>query len=106
MQNASALFNKTSSSPQPTIKLRRIKIKKEVLEKYRFCRNSGNEAYSRGWGGGGGGGHIVCVIMTYWVGKLISDSPLTFCKHITFPCVRKWFSIDTFLLSFCILNFF
>ena len=42
-----------------------------------------------GGGGGGGGGYIVCVIMTYWVGKLISDSPLTFCKTYYFSLCKK-----------------
>ena len=49
MQNTSPLLNNPLHS---TIKLRRIKILKEVLENYPFCRNSGNDPYGSGWSGG------------------------------------------------------
>ena len=50
MQNTSLLLN--NPLRYSTIKLRRIKILKQVLENYRFCRNSGNDAYSSEWSGG------------------------------------------------------
>ena len=64
MQNTRPLFNNPLS--HPTIKL------KQVLENYRFCRNSGNDTYGKGMGG-----HLVYVIMMYCVRKSTCDnSPL------------------------------
>ena len=37
---------------------------KYILENYRICQKSGNDAYSRGWGMGG---HFICIIMTHWI---------------------------------------
>ena len=55
--------------PLPTIKLPRIQMfKKQALESYRFFQKSGNDA-----NGSGLGGHLVCVIMTYYVQKLICE---------------------------------
>ena len=50
MQNTSPLLN--NPLRYSTIKLRRIKILKQVLENYRFCQNSGNDAYGSRWSGG------------------------------------------------------
>ena len=36
--------------PLSTIKLLRIQISKQALEKYRLCQNSGNDAIGKGWG--------------------------------------------------------
>ena len=45
-----------------------------ALQNYRFCRQSGNDAYIRG--GWWGLGVIIYVIMTHCLGKSISVSPL------------------------------
>ena len=45
---------------------------KHFLENYRFCRKSGNDAYSKRWRG-----HVICVNTTHCVRESICDSPLT-----------------------------
>ena len=47
MQNTSLVL--VSPSTHPTIKLSRMKIFKTGFRKYRFCWNSGNDAYAREW---------------------------------------------------------
>ena len=47
MHNTSLVL--VSPSTHPTIKLSRMKIFKTGFRKYRFCWNSGNDAYAREW---------------------------------------------------------
>ena len=54
-------------SLHPTITLLRI----QKFRNYRFCQNSENDAYGRGWGH-----HLVCAIVRHWVRKSICDSLL------------------------------
>ena len=70
MQNTSPLLN--NYLPNLQLSYKEYRYLKEVLENFRFCRTSGNEAYDRGcWG------HLVCIIMTHCVRKSICDSPLS-----------------------------
>ena len=67
---------------------------KHFLENYRFCRKSGNYAYSRWWGMG----HVISVILTHCVRKLICDSSLITCtNHV--PVLRYSFFTYMIIIS-------
>ena len=59
---------------------------KHFLENYVFCRKSGNDTCSRRWARGKG--HVVCVIMTHCIQKLICQ--LTPYILTLLKLLKKW----------------